>query len=110
MFGKGVVSVLLVLFSLNLHARGCGGDNDCNKWSETNCACGVSARCNGLTAQNTTGTCQCFGAAGNCNKATDDDAAVYAVPAGRVPVRRGAAPVRRGAARGYVDVDVSKSR
>ncbi|MCH9756688.1 MAG: hypothetical protein K0U37_05830 [Gammaproteobacteria bacterium] len=98
-----------LFFSVGLYAMSCGGDGDCNKWAESSCACGVSARCNGITAQNKNGTCQCFGAEGKCDRGDDTDTyvapGVRRVPVGRAPAGRA---VRRGAVNGNVDVDVSR--
>ena len=106
-----MIGALIFFFSFSLYAMTCSNDGDCNKWAGSTCACGVSARCNGITAQNKTGACQCFGAEGHCAN-TDDAAAadVYVAPGvsdRRDAVQRGA--VRRGAVRsGNVDVDVSR--
>ncbi len=113
MFRKihGSVGILTFFFSLCVYASACSNDDECAKWAGTHCACGVPGKCNGITAQNQSGMCQCYGAAGHCNKAIDDSAQpeAYVTPARVAPVGRGA-PVRRGAVRRDVDVDIDRSR
>ncbi len=102
-----MMGVLGLLFALNVYAASCASDADCDKWALNTCACGVSARCNGITAQNKMGNCQCFGAEGHCdrNDTTED---VYVAP-GVDDRREEAARIRRnGVRRNNVDVDVSR--
>ncbi|MDF1685024.1 MAG: hypothetical protein P1U36_10275 [Legionellaceae bacterium] len=91
-----MISTCTLILMLNVSAaHACQSNTDCSQWSETNCACGVRATCIGLTAQNKTGYCQCYGAQGNCKADTVKDVTnPYVAPGRRVAPR--AAPIRRG--------------
>ncbi|MDF1677811.1 MAG: hypothetical protein P1U32_03865 [Legionellaceae bacterium] len=91
-----MVGVLLMFFSFQLNAESCSHTIDCKEWEPDNCACGVRAKCHGVTAQNPTGMCRCFGAEGACHESSSGSVRI-----------RGANPVRR---RPLVGDDVGEMR
>lgn len=108
-----------VFFSLNVHAMSCAKHADCNKWESKNCACGVSAICQGITEQNPSGACQCYGAQGHCKSneaaASEDDGRELHPAAVRARTRARRAPARRNAVQDNYDgeiqsVEIQRSR
>ena len=90
-----IISACTLILMLNTSANACQNNTDCSQWSETNCTCGVRATCIGLTEQNQTGHCQCYGAQGNCKADTVKDVTNTSVRPGRRVAPR-ATPARRG--------------
>ena len=86
MFKKNhwMVGFLALFFVFNAHAKTCSHAIDCGKWEPENCACGVHAKCHGVTNQSAVGECRCFGAEGACHSSSP----------GSVRIRQ-ANPIRR---------------
>lgn len=93
-----ILNSCALIFMINTSAYACLNDADCSQWADTHCACGVRATCIGLTTENQTGYCQCYGAQGNCKANTIEDVTTpYVVPGRRVAP--GVAPARRAVRR-----------
>lgn len=63
---KKILGALIVLIlPLSIHAKDCYKDSDCNNWEESNCACGVNAKCSSVNWNTMKGKCECAGSSGN---------------------------------------------
>ncbi len=65
-----VLAGLALLFSCGVYAKACSHAIDCGEWEPKNCACGVHAKCHGVTKAHPVGTCRCFGAEGVCHSSS----------------------------------------
>ncbi|MDF1647090.1 MAG: hypothetical protein P1U61_08975 [Legionellaceae bacterium] len=65
-----IITSFILFFSLSVDAKTCSHTIDCNGWEAGHCACGVHARCHGVTQQKVTGKCRCVGAEGVCNSSS----------------------------------------
>jgi hypothetical protein len=107
------VTAFILLFAFTSHASACSSSAECAEWAVKNCACGVPATCIGITAQNSNGSCQCYGAQGSCKSSSDNDTANDPTVIYNTPHRRRAAPVKRNTVRknqGIESVEIEKTR
>ncbi len=102
---------LMLITAAPLYASTCTSNADCNEWGPKHCECGVHATCIGITEQNKSGYCQCYGAQGSC-KTTSESIESTTNVIHHSPHRR-TAPVRRNAVRenqGIESVEIERSR
>lgn len=102
---KYLVVVFSLFMSLQVFAYSCSTNADCNAWESQNCACGISAICQGVTASSH-GNCQCYGAQGSCAQKSSEEAnSASGYPRARAKARR-RGTARRGAVRNNTDGQV----